>query len=499
MQAIEALLVQLLLTQFSPEQLNMFFSDPRTVAILVGGLVAISGALLGTFLLLRHMSLTTDAISHTILLGIVGAFLFTVFVLGAEPDLSSPLLILGAALSGVATVLLTEAIQRSGLVRGDAALGLAFPLLFAVGVLLVARFTSNIHLDADSVMVGEIGLAWTNASTFCFEGCEPITITEDDPRAEFIRTCTNCARDGITPRSPNAEFETTCGNCGTYSAAEAWRLRLVSTPPQLVFFPRSISTMAVITLLNVLFIGLFYKELKLSTFDHALARSLGFRPAWLHYTLMVLVSITAVGAFDAVGSILVVAFFVIPAATAMLLTDRLWLLLVLAAAFGAIGAYTGYDLARGTLFGVVQMSDVLAFLNRFINLGGHTTWDSSISALMVLTTFLLFLLTWALSPRYGFIAMIIRRRWQGQHFASQVLMAHLHNHQEQPEERLEATLHEHLRWSAQRLRWVLARLRALQWVSVEKGLVSLTERGEREVRGFRQQMLRAEPSGSAEG
>lgn len=492
MQMIEALFVQILVGVFSPEQINAFLGDPRTVAIIVGGLVAASGALLGTFLLLRRMSLTTDAISHTILLGIVAAFLFMVFVLGLEPDLSSPLLVVGAALSGVATVLLTEAIQRSGLVKADAALGLAFPLLFAVGVLLVARFTSNIHLDADSVMVGEIGLAWTNANSYCLEGCEAVVITPDDARAETSRICINCEREGIGPRSPQAQFETSCANCGTYTAAEAWRLRLIEAPPQLVYFPRAIGMMGVISLLNLLFVAVFYKELKLSTFDQSLAQSLGFRPGWLHYALMILVSVTAVGAFDAVGSILVVAFFVIPAAAAYLLTDRLSLMVVFAVLIGVVGAYTGYDLARGTLFGIVQMNDVLTLLDRTIGLGGHTTWDSSISASMVLTTSLLFLLAWILSPSYGLIANFVRRRWQRQQFADQVLLAHLYNHGDQPEERAEATLHEHFRWSPTRMRWVLGRLRALQWVAVEGGLVSLTERGAREVFDFRRTNLQVQ-------
>ncbi len=492
MQGIETIIVQLLVSVFSPEQINAFLGDPRTVAVIVGSMVAASGALLGTFLLLRRMSLTTDAISHTILLGIVASFLFMVFVLGVEPDLSSPLLVIGAALAGVATVLLTEAIQRSGLVKADAALGLAFPLLFSIGVLLIARFTSNIHLDADSVMVGEIGLAWTNANSYCLERCDPVVITPDDPRAETSRICTNCERDAISPRSSQAVFETACANCGTYSAAEAWRLRLIPEAPVLVYFPRAIGVMSVITLINLLFVGLFYKELKLSTFDQGLARSLGFRPGWLHYGLMILVSIAAVGAFDAVGSILVVAFFVIPAAAAYLLTDRLAPMLALAILIGVVGAYSGYDLARGTLFGIIQISDVLVLLDRVIGLGGQTTWDSSISASMVLTTFMLFVLAWVFSPRYGLIANFARRRWQRQEFAHQVLLAHLYNHGDQPEERAEASLHEHFRWSRERMRWVLSGVRAQQWVAVEGGLVTLTERGAHEVLDFRKTNLQVQ-------
>ena len=84
---------------------------------------------------------------------------------GMEGDTSSPWLILGASLAGVATVALTEMLYRSGLVKQDAALGLAFPLLFAIAVILVSRFVDDTHLDEDAVLVGEIGLAWANTNS----------------------------------------------------------------------------------------------------------------------------------------------------------------------------------------------------------------------------------------------------------------------------------------------------------------------------------------------
>ena len=71
------------------------------------------------------------------------------------------------------------------------------------------------------------------------------------------------------------------------------------------------------------FIVTFFKELKLTIFDPTLAAALGFSPALVHYAFMGLVSVTAVGAFDAVGSILVVALMIAPPAAAYLLTDRL--------------------------------------------------------------------------------------------------------------------------------------------------------------------------------
>jgi manganese/zinc/iron transport system permease protein len=484
---MEQIVVQFLLNFASADAINAFFRDPRTTATIVGALVAISGAALGTFLLLRRQSLTTDAISHTVLLGIVVAFMVMVGVFGMEADLSSPLLILGAAVAGVATVVLTEAIQRSGLVKADAALGLAFPLLFAVSVILISRYADNVHLDTDSVIVGEIGLAWANTNSHCFENCDDVVITPNHPKAKVGRVCVNCASGGINPRSPEAVFEETCANCGTYTAAEAWRERLIDSPPTLVFFPKAITTMALITLVVVGFVTLFYKELKLATFDPALAAALGLRPGMLHYALMVLVSITAVGAFDAVGSILVIAFFILPPATMYLLTNRLAVILFLSPVIGALSAYFGYDLARGNFFGL-QISDLLKTLDRTIGLQGYTEWNTSISASMVLMLFAFFLLAWIASPRFGLISTLLRRRAQRQHFADQVLLGHIYNHQRTPEAERELSvnqLYAHFQWTPARMRLALARLRALNLVQMQGEQVRLTERGENSVKAFK--------------
>jgi manganese/zinc/iron transport system permease protein len=481
MYGLEQLLIQFLLNFTSQDGLNTALSDPRTTAIIVGALVAASGGLLGVYLKLRHMSLTTDAISHTILLGIVVAFIVMSSVLGLAPDLSSPGLILGAALAGVGTVVLTELIQRSGLIKGDTALGLVFPLLFAIAVLLVSRFTSNIHLDNDAVIVGEIGVAWANTNTHCYAGCDEVTITQDNPAARIGRVCTNCTTGGINPRSPEAVFSEQCSNCGTYSAAEAWAQRLTDTQPSLVLWPRSITVMSVITLINLAFILIFYKELKLSSFDATLARSLGFKPGWLHYALMILVSITAVGAFDAVGAVLVVAFFIIPPATAYLLTHRLGWMLVLSPAFGALSALVGYDLARANLLGILPISSLISGL----------TWNTSISASIVIAQFIFFLLAWALSPRQGFIAGFVRRHQQSKQFEDQVVMGHILHHQKTEvasQELAQTTLHEHFRWTPAHMAQVLRRLRRLHLIELVNDRVVLTEQGIQTATHFEQQL-----------
>ncbi|MDW8298724.1 MAG: metal ABC transporter permease [Anaerolineae bacterium] len=465
MSSIERTLVELLLNFVTAEQLNAFFGDPRAVALLIGVLVAVATALCGVFLVLRKMAMTADAISHSVLFGIVAAFLATL-ALGQAPDLSAPLLLIGAAAAGVGTVMLTELIERSKLVKGDAALGLVFPFLFALAVILVTRYIPNVHLDTDSVLVGEIGVAWANANSHCFANCEPVTVTADDPRAKMARRCVNCAAEGISPRDPRAVFEEYCSNCGTFSAAEAWQRRLIGVPPKLVFLPRALMPLAAITLINLLFVLLFYKELKLASFDPDLAAAFGFRPALLSYALLTLVSLTAVAAFDAVGAILVVAFFVIPAAAAYLLTDRLWQMFAVAPLLSVLAVISGYEMARAL--------------------------DISISAAMVAMLFAFFLLSWLLSPRQGLLSGLIRRYRQRQLFAEQLLLGHLYNHQHTAEaesESAQSTLHEHLRWTTGKTARCLARLRAKRLVQLEAGQVRLTERGEALVRAFRERLM----------
>ena len=197
---------------------------------LLAVVVAVACALPGTFLVLRRLALVSDAISHSILLGIVLGF----FVAG---DVNSPLLLLGAALVGLLTVVLVSLLQRTGLVKEDAAIGLVFPALFSIGVILISRYANDVHLDLDAVLLGE--LAFAPFDRLVFWGWD--------------------------------------------------------------FGPISLVVMSLILALNLTAVTVFWKELKLSTFDPALAVALGFTPALVQYGLMSLVSLTAVGAFDAVG------------------------------------------------------------------------------------------------------------------------------------------------------------------------------------------------------
>ena len=325
---------------------------PEIEIQIIAVIVAVACAIPGVFLVLRRMALMSDAISHSILLGIVLAF----FVV---EDLSSPFLIAAAAATGVLTVSLVELLNRSRLVRKDAAIGLVFPALFSVGVILISRYAGNVHLDVDAVLLGELVFA---------------------------------------------PFD---------------RMQMGG----LDLGPRILWLMSGVLLVNAMFITLFYKELKLTTFDASLAAALGFAPGLVHYLFMTLVSVTAVGAFDAVGSILVVALMIGPPATAFLITDRLGRMILLSCAIGAMSAVSGYWLSY--------------------------LFDVSVAGSMATMTGVWFATAFLVAPERGMVAVRRRRHRQRWEFAQTMLAIHLRNH-EGSERALEESridhLHAHLRW-----------------------------------------------------
>lgn len=250
--------------------------------MLAGTLAALCCGLLGNFLVLRRLSLMGDAIAHSVLPGIVVAFLI------AGTRASLPMFI-GAAASGLVAAALIEVVRRYGRVETGAAMGVVFTVLFALGVLLIERAAArHVDLDADCVLHGQLEtLFW------------------------------------FPPEDPS----------------EFWTMRTLAA------VPRQVWTLALVTLITVAFISAFFKELRLAAFDPALATSLGFNAGMMHFALMTMVAAAAVASFEAVGSILVIAMFVCPAATARLLTDRLLPQIVVSAGVAVAAGVGGYLLA----------------------------------------------------------------------------------------------------------------------------------------------------------
>jgi manganese/zinc/iron transport system permease protein len=284
--------------------------------VLMGFLVTAACGLVGSYLILRRMALVGDAISHSVLPGIAVAFLLS-SSRGTIP------MFLGALAAGLVTTVIIEVIHKKTRVKQDAAIGIAFTSLFAIGVILISLYASKVDLDQECVLYGEIG---------------------------FV--------------APPFQSEVILGGIN--------------------FGPEPVVRMAVVTLIVVALILVFYKELLVSSFDPALAFSVGINATVVHYGLMCVLSVVVVSAFESVGAILVVAMLILPAATGSLLRQRLPGVMWVAVLHAAVSSVLGLHLA---------------------------TWlKCSIAAAMVVMGTVLFTMAWLFSPSQGMAGRLFKTR-----------------------------------------------------------------------------------------
>lgn len=177
-------------------------------------------------------------------------------------------------------------------------------------------------------------------------------------------------------------------DCVLFGAIEFTPLDLVSLGA--ISVPRVGLTLLAVLMVNLFIIILLFKEFKISAFDPSLATTLGVNARLMHYLLMTLTAITAVAAFEAVGSILVVALLIAPPATAYLLTDRLTVMIGLSLLIGAIAAVLGHigALAVPAAFGYAS---------------------TSTAGMIAVSTGLLLLLAVLFSPRQGVLSNVWHR------------------------------------------------------------------------------------------
>ncbi|KEK12524.1 metal ABC transporter permease [Lysinibacillus fusiformis] len=262
--------------------------------VLTGLLVGVTCGIAGVFLILRKMSMIADAISHTVLFGIVMAYIIT-------QSLNGFWMLIGAAVAGILTAYLVQLLHSSG-IQEDAAIGVVFTSLFAAGVLLITLFASNVHLDVEHVLMGEIAFVpW-----------------------------------------------------------DRWTVLGLA-------MPKAVWMLLLVLVINIVFLLLFFKEMKLATFDPVYAATIGIPVVFLHYGFMTSISFTTVAAFDSVGAILVVAMLIGPAATSYLISKTIKQMFIYSMLFGAGASVIGYYLAK--------------------------LWDTSIAGMMATTVGLLFIMT----------------------------------------------------------------------------------------------------------
>ncbi len=266
--------------------------------IFTASLVAINCALMGSFLVMRRMVMIGDAISHAVLPGIFIAY----YISGSTA--SVPILI-GAALSGILATLMIEWFTSKARLQSDAAIGISYTLLFAIGVVLISKFGANADLDQQCVLYGEI---------------------------EYV---------------------------------SLWLQPIIGgfyLPQQTI-----ILTIACVILIVAITIG--YRGLFLTTFDPNFAISTGVSVTFWHYFLMTGVSLTTVVSFESVGAILVITFLSGPPAIAYLLTEDFKTMLVLACVVGiscSIGGYYSAKWLNVSVAGSISTVIGLMFLIVFI-------------------------------------------------------------------------------------------------------------------------------------
>ena len=348
-------------------------------------ITSLACAVLGVFLVLRRLSMVSDAISHSVLLGIVIGYFVT-------KDIGSVLLIIGASLFGVLTTVCIELLIKSKRVTEDASVGIIFPLFFSIAVILITRYARNVHLDTEVVLIGEIILA-------------PLH------RINFI---------GIS-------------------------------------LPKALVQMSLVLLINAAFIAVFYRKLKISSFDPVYAGVAGIAGTGLYYVFMALVSFTAVSAFESVGAILAIAFFISPAASAYLISKDLKITIFLAAVYAVVNSCIGYFLA--------------------------VKFNVSMSGMCAVVSGLTFMITIAVYPG-GIITKMIRYIKNKNRFSRELLILHIDNHTGKKNALGElgySTIREHIAWSDSKLKYVLDKLIKKGYVyrAKERGVYSLTETGKK--------------------
>ncbi|KND62677.1 metal ABC transporter permease [Candidatus Phytoplasma phoenicium] len=333
-------------------------------------LCSLSLANLGVFLILKKVSMVIDAISHSVLLGIVLAYLIV-------KDLNSSFLIIGATLVGVLTVYLIELISKNSKISKDAAIGIIFTFFFSLAIIIISIFIRNIHIDTDAVFLGNIELAHSS--------------------------------------------------------------KLYKIIPVLI--------------LNLLFVIIFYKELKIFVFDPSLTNLLGFSSLWINYSLMTLVSLTTVISFDLVGSIMTVACMIGPAATSRLLTKRLltcWLLsLWLALVNTSLGYYLGIY------------------------------FDLNVSGMIAVVTLVIFLIVLFCEPKKGIISKTITNYFHKKNLILINLLMHLENNLIQKKTNNIQNIKNELKWSEEIFRTCLRKALKSKYIIQKNKKILITSLGKK--------------------
>ncbi|CAA6678663.1 MULTISPECIES: metal ABC transporter permease [unclassified Lentimonas] len=253
-------------------------------------------------------------------------------ITGARASLT---MFIGAAVVGILTAVFTQWVSRFGKVDEGASMGIVFTTLFALGLLLIVQAADHVDLDASCVLYGAIEMT-------------PLDVV--------------------------------------------WRPEVFGTVWQV---PRAALVLLPVCVVNLLFVVLFFKELRITSFDSELATTMGINANVMHYMLMTLVAITTVAAFEAVGSIIVIAMLIVPAASAHLLTDRLDVMVIISVLLSVVAAVLGHVSA--------------IVLPGWLGLDPDVVDATSTSGMMAVMAGVIFAVVLFCAPRHGILVKKFRR------------------------------------------------------------------------------------------
>ena len=248
-------------------------------ALITSVMVGISAGIIGSFIILRGMSLMGDAISHAVLPGVALSYM-----LGSS-------YIIGATIFGMASAALIGFVTKHSRLKNDTAIGIVFSAFFALGIILISFARSS--TDLYHILFGNV-----------------LAVRDSD----------------------------------MFLTAAVLVIVLIAVP-------------------------LFYNQLKLTSFAPTIAKSYGWNISAINYGLMFLLTLVAVTSLQTVGTILVIAMLITPAATAYQLTDKLLVMIVLSTVFGTLSSIVGlyfsysYNLPSGA---TIVMAAAVFFIVAFI-------------------------------------------------------------------------------------------------------------------------------------
>jgi len=259
-------------------------------------LAAISCSFVGLHLILRKQAMLSDALSHSVLPGLVVVYIFF-------QQLSPPTLFLGALGVSVVMTFMLEWIRQQKLLREDAAMGLVFASLFALGVVLLENFASKVHIDTECLLYGELTFVPLETPTQLFGLAFP------ESTFLLFWTCLAVLAAGL----------------------------------------------------------IFQKELLVAAFHEEMAQSMGIPIKAVQFWLMLAVSLVIMACFRSLGAILVIAFLILPGAFGSLFSKRFWGIYSIGMVYSivsiAIGTYLAFNLNNNVGAMTVSVAFIIFLLS----------------------------------------------------------------------------------------------------------------------------------------